>query len=173
VTRSTDHDAEFEADLAALVPAAPSADLRRRIAEALDAAPAVRPAPSAAPRPPMGRWLAERLLWACAGAGAGALAASVAFSLRPAAAVASGDAAAPPLAAATPLGPARPLGEGGPPVPVGEEAVAWADGGVQFLDDRTPARVLRRVAIERYRPVGGAEYSVPREDVILLPVALR
>lgn len=116
---------------------------------------------------------AARLLWACAGAGAGALAASLAFTLRPAAAVTPGVTVAPPPALATALGPAMPLAEGGPPIPVGEEAVAWADGGVQFLDDRTPARVLRRVAIERYRPVSGAEYSVPREDVILLPVALR
>ncbi|MFM7107727.1 MAG: hypothetical protein ACKOZU_03875 [Planctomycetaceae bacterium] len=60
-----------------------------------------------------------------------------------------------------------------PPVEAAEESVAWADGGVQFIDVRTPSRVLRRVAVERHRPAGGSEYRVPHEDVILMPVALR
>jgi hypothetical protein len=50
--------------------------------------------------------------------------------------------------------------------------VTWADGGVRFLDDRTPARILRRLAIERHRPAVGQEFRMPREDIILLPVAL-
>jgi hypothetical protein len=61
----------------------------------------------------------------------------------------------------------------GPPVEITEEEeVAWTDAGVQYVNERTPARVLRRVAIERRRPAGGAEYRVSREDVILLPVSL-
>jgi hypothetical protein len=57
-------------------------------------------------------------------------------------------------------------------VAVTEEMVTWADGGVRFLDDRTPARILRRLAIERHRPAVGQEFRMPREDIILLPVAL-
>ena len=58
-------------------------------------------------------------------------------------------------------------------VAVTEEMVTWADGGVRFLADRTPARILRRLAIERHRPAMGPEFRMPREDVILLPVALQ
>jgi hypothetical protein len=58
-------------------------------------------------------------------------------------------------------------------VKVVEEMVTWADGGVRFLDDRTPARILRRLAIERHRPAVGPEFHVPREDIVLLPVALQ
>ena len=136
MNRSTDDDAAFEAELAALAPADPSSALRARVAEALALAPTRRPT--------TGRRLAERLLWACGGAAVGAFAASAA--------------AAPAVQ---------------PPIDVTEESVAWADAGVQFIDDRTPARVLRRVAVERHRPAGGAEYHVPREDVILVPVALQ
>lgn len=157
--RPTDRDAAIEARLAALVPAAPSAALKSRVAAALAAAPA---------RPAAVRWLAERLLWA----GAGAVAASLALTLAPAVA----PPVAPPAAtAADRTGPAaaEPVAATEPPVEVAEEAVAWADAGIQFLDDQTPARILRRVAVERHRPAGGAEYRVPREDVILMPVALR
>lgn len=158
MTRPPDQDAAFEAELAGLVPAAPSADLRRRVAEGLAEAPPARRAP--------GRWLAERLLWACGGA-AGALAASIAFAP---AGVAPESA---PVVASTSESPPAAVAAVEPPVEVAEESVAWADAGVQFIDDRTPARILRRVAVERHRPAGGAEYRVPREDVILVPVALR
>ena len=171
MNRPTDHDAALEAELAALVPAAPSADLRRRVAEALAVAPAVRPALPGTPavRPVRARWLAERLLWACGGAAAGAIAASVAFAP---AVVTSGPAAVAVTALSAVASPAA-VAAVAAPVEVAEESVAWADAGVQFIDDQTPARVLRRVAVERHRPAGGSEYRVPREDVILLPVALR
>jgi hypothetical protein len=43
-----------------------------------------------------------------------------------------------------------------------------------FLDDTTPARILRRMVVERHRaPDGRAELRVPRADVILLPVAFQ
>jgi hypothetical protein len=141
--------------MAALTPAAPAAELRQRVARAV-AAPAALPA--------RGRWLAERLLWACGGAAAGALAASLAFAVRPAAPERPGAAAA---------GPAVVVAMAGPPVEITEEEeVAWTDAGVQYVNERTPARVLRRVAIERHRPAGGAEYRVSREDIILLPVSI-
>ncbi len=172
MNRSTDHDAAFEAELAALAPAAPTAGLRGRIAEALAAAPATRPTPLAMPavRPAPARRLAERLLWACGGAAVGAIAASVAFMLAPGLTPRSIAPRSVALASPAPVV-AAPVVQ--PPVEVAEESVAWADAGVQFIDDRTPARVLRRVAVERHRPAGGAEYRVPREDVILVPVALQ
>ena len=49
-----------------------------------------------------------------------------------------------------------------------------ADEGIRFVDELTPARVLRRKVIERHLAGdGAAEVQVPREDVIFLPVALR
>ncbi len=154
MTRPTDPDHSLEAHLAALTPAAPSVELRERVARAV-AAPAALPA--------RGRWLAQRLLWACGGAAAGALAASLAFAVRPAAPERRGAAAAEPAVV---------VAMAGPPVEITEEEVAWTDAGVQYVNERTPARVLRRVAIERHRPAGGAEFRVSREDVILLPVSL-
>lgn len=154
MTRPTDPDHSLEEQLAALAPAAPSAQLRQRVARAV-AAPAALPA--------RGRWLAERLLWACGGAAAGALAASLAFVVRPAAVEKPGAAAAEPAVAVA-------MAES--PVEVTEEEVAWTDAGVQYVNDRTPARVLRRVAIERHRPKSGAEYRVSREDIVLLPVSV-
>nr|MCS5617376.1 hypothetical protein [Pirellulales bacterium] len=70
------------------------------------------------------------------------------------------------VAAAEPSRAGRPL--------VAEEAIAWSDEGVRFIDGTTPARVLRRSVLERYLADDGrAEVRVPREDFIFLPVALR
>jgi hypothetical protein len=164
----------IEAMLAALAPAAPSADLRRQVAAAL-AAPSVA-------RPSSLQWLGERLLWACGGA-AGALAASLVFAPSlppregPPAAPAPVQVAVPALAAASVADADQVAATDQRPAPapvkVVEEMVTWADGGVRFLDDRTPARILRRLAIERHRPAVGPEFRMPREDVILLPVALQ
>lgn len=150
MSRPDDRDAALEAELAALVPAAPPPELRRRVDSALAASPPVHPARRF--------WLAERLVWAAGGA----IAASLVFLLR----------AAPVAVTTTAVDPAA-VAAVDPPIDVTEEAVAWADAGVQFLDDQTPARILRRVAVERHRPAEGFEYHVPREDVILVPVALR
>jgi hypothetical protein len=55
-----------------------------------------------------------------------------------------------------------------------EETSRWADEGVRFLDDTTPARILRRMVVERHlAPNGQTEVRVPRADVILLPVAFQ
>lgn len=190
MTRPTDEDDAIEAMLAALAPAAPSADLRRRVAAAVAA--------SAGARPSSLRWLGERLLWACGGA-ATAVAASLVLApwegppagVGPRAAPATVPASAPaPVQVVVPTLAAAP-GVRGDQVPnvdkpasagqrpdttpatVSEEMVTWADGGVRFLDDRTPARILRRLAIERHRPAAGPEFRMPREDIILLPVALQ
>ncbi len=193
MTRPTDEDAAIEAMLAALAPAAPSADLRRQVAAAV-AAPAVA-------TPSSLQWLGERLLWACGGAAA-AIAASLVLapSLAPREGphLGAGPRTAPASIPATTPGqvqvavPALAAAPGASgdqdtnmkqpasaeqwpdttSVAVTEEMVTWADGGVRFLDDRTPARILRRLAIERHRPAVGQEFRMPREDIILLPVAL-
>lgn len=194
MTRPNDEDDALEAMLAAVAPAAPSADLRRQVAAALAA-------PSGA-TPSSLRWLGERLLWACGGAAA-AVAASLVLapSLAPREAppAGAGPRAAPatvpdsppaPVQAVVPSLAAAPGASGDQvtnmnqpasaeqrpdttSVAVSEEMVTWADGGVRFLDDRTPARILRRLAIERHQPAVGPEFRMPREDVILLPVALQ
>lgn len=148
--------APFVADLRRLAPAAPSPALRDRVSVAL--APGEPMAPTGGLR-----WLGERLAWAAAGALAASVVVSALAGGREAAAPAAGVTA--PIAARVPAA---------SPVSVAEEAVTWADEGVQFLDDRTPARILRRLAVERHVPAdGGAGFRVPREDLILLPVALQ
>ena len=153
----------FEQDLAALEPAAPSGGLRERIAAELAAAPATptRRARGADLKPTRGQAISsviERLAWAVGGA----LAATVVLGLT------AGDA------------PRRDGSErivvAGPEVPetrpLSEQTGRWADEGVTFLDDTTPARILRRMVVERHRaPDGLAEVRVPRADVSLLPVA--
>jgi len=179
----------FERDLAALEPAAPSGGLRERIAAELAAVPATpprgagfqaaRPEPTSAPGPathgPAIRGVFERLAWAVGGA----LAATVVLGL-PARDAGRREAPeriiavdpAPVVAAARP--PAPP-GPGLPATPLlSEETSRWADEGVTFLDDITPARVLRRMVVERHQAADGrAEVRVPRADVILLPVAFQ
>ncbi len=89
------------------------------------------------------------------------------------------------LAGTTPVGREQPVaaavhdislvapGEASPPQ-VREEAIGWIDEGIRFTNTSTPTRVVRRRVIERHLAAdGNAEVRVPREDVILLPVALR
>lgn len=181
----------LERDLAALLPAAPSVGLRERIAAELSSGPAMltrgadfeaprgadfqsarnepASAPASAPRGRAVRGIIERLAWAVGGAVAASLmlglpagdAGREVASERPAEA----DPAA-IVAAERPAEPAVPLRF--------EQAGRWADEGVRFLDDTTPARILRRMVVERHRAPGGqAEVRVPRADVILLPVAFQ
>lgn len=144
------NDPEFETHLRGFRPAAPSASLAGRIAAAL---------PSAAPpRVSWAAWLAERLFWSAAGAAAAwLLLARVSWS-PPSGSPPSAPVAAPAVAAPR----------------VSEEPMAWSDDGVHFIDGRVPARLLRRIVLERHQSADGlAEVRVPREDVIVLPVALR
>lgn len=142
------------AELAALRPAAPSAGLRSRIATELSRS---RPASF------RGTWpgLVERLAWAAAGAVAASLVLVLTRAV-PEPAVAS--VALPPETASEPDG-----------VPTSiEESIVWSDEGVRFLDHVTPARILRRRVVERHPAGDGrAEVRLPREDLILLPVAIR
>lgn len=151
----------LSAELAGLRPAQPGPELRARIAAELAREPRDRVASS--PRRPLAA-IGERLAWAAGGA----VAASLAFLL--AASPAAREPAAVATVAAT--GPAEPVAVR--PARIREEPVRWSDEGVRFVDQFTPARVLRRTVIERHlTDDGGAEVHVPREDVILLPVALR
>jgi hypothetical protein len=189
-------------DLARLRPAAPSLTLRERIAADL-AAPRSREATSSArsptPAPRSFAWLAERMLWAAGGA----IAAAVPFLLqprplppgplpantnRPAVAVDQAEASprgaqSPDTPAAAPTAPA--IAAAAPKViaaepqgyaaqePIAEESLAWSDDGVQFIDGQIPARVIRHWVLERFPGVDGVGLVRPREDVFVVPVALR
>ena len=155
-------DERISAQLAGLRPVEPGPGLRSRIAAEL-------PLPGADSFETLARRrrvpVGERLAWAAGGA----VAASLVFLLG--GVVPSGREQA-PVAAVTavdsvPAAAARPS-------QVRDEAVSWFDEGIRFVDEFTPARVLRRKVIERHVAGDGtAEVRVPREDVIFLPVALR
>ncbi len=55
---------------------------------------------------------------------------------------------------------------------VSEEPLAWTDEGVQFIGDQIPARLLRRISLERHFSEDGTEVQVPREDVIVVPLVM-
>ena len=172
-------------DLARLRPAAPSVALRERIAADL-AAPLSREttftARSPTPAPRGLGWLAERMLWAAGGA----IAAAVLLLLqprplpagplpadtnRPAVAVDQAE-AAPPGARETDM-PAAALQDVAAQEPIAEESLAWSDDGVQFIDGQIPARVIRHWVLERFSGADGDGLVRPREDVFVVPVALR
>lgn len=156
-------DERLSAQLAGLRPVAPGSDVRSRIAAALTA---VERGDCFTParRRQFGSVL-ERLAWAAGGA----VAAALAFLLAGAAPAGREPAAAVTVAAIAPAEPAAAR-----PARIREEPVRWSDEGIRFVDEFTPARILRRTVIERHMADdGAAEVRVPREDVIFLPVALR
>ena len=160
-------------DLLRLSPRQPSEALRDRVAAAL-AEPLPAPvASSPSSSPSVGwRWLAERLAWAGAGAVAATLLAGL-FGPRATEAVtpiAAPGTPASPVAAADPAPnpPDEQLSE-----PVAEESLAWSDEGVRYLADGFPARIYRHWVLERHPDPSGRESFLPREDVFVVPVALR
>ena len=172
-------------DLARRRPAAARVALRERIAADL-AAPLSREttfmARSPTPAPRGLGWLAERMLWAAGGA----IAAAVLLLLqprplpagplpadtnRPAVAVDQAE-AAPPGARETDM-PAAALQDVAAQEPIAEESLAWSDDGVQFIDGQIPARVIRHWVLERFSGADGDGLVRPREDVFVVPVALR
>ena len=187
-------------DLARLRPAAPRLALRERIAADL-AAPLSMVTTSSARSPTTAprsfTWLAERMLWAAGGA----IAAAVPFLLqprplpagplpaetnRPAVAVDQGQVAprgpeAPDASSAAPtaVAAAEPPAIAAAPQaiaaqePIAEESLAWSDDGVQFIDGQIPARVIRHWVLERFPGANGDGLVRPREDVFVVPVALR
>ncbi len=187
-------------DLARLRPAAPSLALRERIAADLAAPLSMETTsssrlPTTAPR--SFAWLGERMLWAAGGAIAAAVPlllqprplpaeALPADTNRPAVAFDQAEAAprgarAPdmPAAAPTAIAAAAPQGVAAEPQgvaaqgPFAEESLAWSDDGVQFIDGQIPARVIRHWVLERFPGADGDGLVRPREDVFVVPVALR
>ncbi|MEN9664436.1 MAG: hypothetical protein RLZZ326_799 [Planctomycetota bacterium] len=91
----------------------------------------------------------------------------------PAAASTAIAAAAPQVIAAEPqVIAAEPQGYAGQE-PIAEESLAWSDDGVQFIDGQIPARVIRHWVLERFPGADGEGLVRPREDVFVVPVALR
>lgn len=156
------------AECRSLRPVAPSAALTARITACLDG----REAPSlhaAAPRAKV-TWFAERLAWAAGGAvvAAGIMSAVVPRAPQQAGIVALPD--APPVATVA----TAPVVEA-PTAPAEwvDESVGWSDEGIALIDGALPARVLRHFVLER--PVAGPDRGIvrPREDVFVVPVAIR
>lgn len=158
-------DERLSAQLAGLRPMQPGADLRSRISATLAAE--AGEAEAGARRHRLGA-IGERLAWAAAGAVAASLAFLVAGPVpvgreQSAVATAAGTRLVEPAVTASVQTPS-----------VHDEPIGWSDEGIRFVDEFTPARVLRRKVIERHMAGNGAaEVRVPREDVFLLPVALR
>ena len=121
------NEAELEDELRGLRPASPSPSLEGRIAAAL-------PSPAGA-KSHRGHWLAERLLWASLGA----LGAWLLLPRSPLATPAP-HAPAPASASASTSAPASVFAE---------EITGWSDDGVQLIDGKTPARLIRRLVVER------------------------
>ena len=144
------NEPELENELRALKPAAPSRSLESRIAASLDE-------PAAAPRrarvAPWWRWFGERLLWAGIGA-------TCAWTLA-----VRGVEKPAQKPAADEVADAQPV--------TTEEPLAVRDEGVRFSDDGAPVRLVRYTMLERRMLEDGVEVTLPREDVMLLPVAMQ
>jgi hypothetical protein len=149
------NETDLENELRALRPATPSSDLERRLAAALETGtPVARPHRRGWP---VFSWWVERCLWAGAGAGAALIFAATLWQ----------HPAKPPQAVVQ----QKPAPA--PEAQVSEQPTDWRDEGVRFINNEIPARLLRRVTLERHRSADGTvEVQVPREDVIVMPVAL-
>ena len=149
------NETDLENELRSLRPAAPSPELARGIAASLE--PRVETHLLQDRRPSWFAWWVERLMWAGAGATAAVVALAMSHQAAPKTANAVAKQDAPPAMAAH----------------ASEEPLAWTDEGVRFIGNQIPAHLLRRVTLERRVAEDGTEVQVPREDVIVLPVALR
>lgn len=151
------NDTELEHELRALRPARPSPELRDRLAFALEPR-AVIAAPSVLTPSFFSRWM-ERFFWAGAGAAACAMFFIAMGPRQPAKpAVVQGVESKTNIQSSAPR--------------VSEEPLAWTDEGVQFIGNEIPARLLRRVSVERHLSDDGVEVQVPREDVIVVPLVM-
>lgn len=156
------------AECRSLRPVAPSAALTARITACLDD----REASSLRAAAPWAKvtWFAERLAWAAGGAvvAAGIMSAVVPRAPQQAGIVALPD--APPVAT---LATAPVVEAPTAPAEWVDESVGWSDEGIALIDGALPARVLRHFVLER--PVAGPDRGIvrPREDVFVVPVAIR
>jgi hypothetical protein len=176
------NESDFEQELRVLRPSAPSADLAERIARDLrmempevvngtlvpvQAAIAVPVVPTAGivPRPARASWAWLRGLgWACAGAAA--VFAILVFTRTPELTTKPESTTA--VANTTEFQPAEAT----------SELVEAEDQGLIYGEDQTAQRQYRLVYMERHswtNPTTGAvlEFEVPREDIVLMPVAMQ
>ena len=169
------NESEFENQLRTLRPVAPSLALEKSIARRLASVRALATveAPAAVVRrrefeiePPS---LLDRIFpglrWAFAGAVAAvAVIAAIDHFHQPA--------NSPPASALTAVEPDF------EPEGITRELVSAEDGGVIYEDAQEPARVVRYTTLEHHvwtHPVTGArlEVEVPREDIVLIPIAMQ
>lgn len=173
------NESEFEAELRALKPAAPSPTLATRIAAELPAhSLAVAPSRALDHAPAAGvvarpqresllLGLLRRLLWA----GAGAAVASVVLLNRTPEFPQTPTSLAPTQAASIAVNAA--------PDQTVSELIESADEGLIYdQDSASPQRQMRYTYLERHfwtNPQTGAviEFEVPREDIVLMPVAMQ
>ena len=169
------NESEFETQLRALRPLAPSPALEENISRHLAPSRAlatvgvpaaiVRRREMEIGRPAFFDRIFPGLRWAFAGAAAAvAVIAAISHFDKPA--------AAPSVA---PLAAAEPDFE---PEDITHELVSAEDGGVIYEDEQEPARVVRYTTLEHHvwtHPLTGArlEVEVPREDIVLMPVAMQ
>ena len=172
------NEPDLENELRALRPVAPTADLQTRIAADLAArqiavvAPRTVSVPTAGvlarPSAPglSGHWL-RGLGWSVAGAAA-ALALVLSFQ--------KADRRALPRPAE--IAAVDTESENFVPAESERELVATDDSGILYAEGEEPVRAVRFHSVERYawsNPETGArvEVEVPREDVVLMPVAMQ
>ena len=164
-------ESDFENSLRDLRPLEPSAELEASIAQQLSPARALLTVEGrlvahdhSEPRSSsLTRWF-PGFGWACAGAAA----AVAILALRPAPHPLS------PNAKAAALVP-EPIFE---PEGVTRELLTAEDRGLIYEDEQNPLRLVRYTTLERHvwtRPDTGArlEVEIPREDLILMPVAMQ
>jgi hypothetical protein len=158
------NESDFERELRELRPVAPSPTLGDRIAREMSVQ-AIATVEAEVQRSPWGR-VFSGLGWAVAGAAAtiAALAATDSFNQRsvPAPAPAIAETAKSELES----------------VGVTRELIAAEDGGFVSDDTQEPTRLVRYTTLERHTwtdPATGAQLQVevPREDMILMPVAMQ
>ncbi len=156
------NEPDFENQLRALRPLAPSASLEENIARELTSPRAIATVESRGEAPGFFERIFPGLRWAFAGA-AGAAAVLLAMgrlqppSVLPATQSASADFET---------------------VEVTRDLVAAEDGGLVYEDEDEPARLVRYTTIERHvwtHPGSGArlEVEIPREDVVIVPIAMQ
>jgi hypothetical protein len=156
------NESEIEDQLRSIAPAAPSGDLRRRIAGEL----AVPPPECTSWWADLLRQIAPPLGWASVGAAATLAVLSSSGLLERVPAQSPGFTTAPPAA------------ETFQRVASSRELVRAFDEGVLYSENGEPSRRVRATSIERHawtNPATGArlEVEVPREDIILTSLPLQ
>ncbi len=170
------NESEFENELRALRPAKPSAAVESAIQRELnrEAAPILLPPDRAGiiarPRESLASRILTGLCWAASGAFATALAFMFLPALRPQLPTPAVPGASQTAQATAPdrfqeVGSAR-------------RVIATEAGGLFYTSEKQPAELVRCSSVERHtwqNPATGThlEVEVPREDVVLVPVAFQ